>query len=93
MTKKKKPRCKTNMEQQQENNKLRNRLSQFIVRSQRSTGVQQNHEMAATLQVPNNADVDTEPEAIIAAKISSESTDYSAGKKTNSGEDEIISRD
>ena len=49
--------------------------------------------MAATLQVPNNADVDTEPEAIIAAKISSESTDYSAGKKTNSGEDEMISRD
>ena len=68
-------------------------MSQFIVRSQRSTGVQQNHEMVATLHVPANTDVNTEPEAIIAAKISSESTDYSAGKKTNSGEYEMISRD
>ena len=91
MKKKRKPRCKVNVEQQQENNKLRNRMNDFIVRSPRSTSVHQSHEMAAILQVPVNADVITKPIAPNAAKIESfsESTSYLAGFKKSSREDEL----
>ena len=62
----------------------------YIVSSQRCTVVQPSHEMVAILQVPSNTDTTTTLIEQNAAKSKdfSESTDYLAGFRKNSNEDE-----